>query len=213
MADSNGQIVAGSRIAGIEQTSPDEATCAGGPSDFDDIRSTLDGDGTAYARLMERHQGRVAARMWRFTRDRAEHSELVQEVFVQAYLSLSNYRADGPFPNWLSGIGTVVGYKHWKKKARDRTIFQQLPDNLEALATQDPDSVDPSEAAQAIFAMLGKLKPRDRVVLTLRFVEDRTVEETARHLGWSETMVKVQTWRARNKLRKLLESAGVEVSP
>jgi RNA polymerase sigma-70 factor (ECF subfamily) len=45
----------------------------------------------------------------------------------------------------------------------------------------------------------------------VRYLEDRTVEETALLTGWSETMVKVQAWRARSKLKKLFQKAGVEI--
>jgi DNA-directed RNA polymerase specialized sigma24 family protein len=48
-------------------------------------------------------------------------------------------------------------------------------------------------------------------VLVLRYVEERSVEETAGLTGWTQTMVKVQSWRARKKLRKLLEEAGMEI--
>ena len=50
-----------------------------------DIAASLKGDGEAYARLVRQYQDRVAAQMWRFTRDPVVLEELVQEVFVEAY--------------------------------------------------------------------------------------------------------------------------------
>jgi RNA polymerase sigma factor (sigma-70 family) len=55
------------------------------------------------------------------------------------------------------------------------------------------------------------MPPRDRLVLTLRYLEQCDVAETARRTGWTRTMVKVQTLRARNKLRKLIEQSGTEL--
>ena len=37
----------------------------------------------AYERLMRRYQEPLAGYMWRFTRDRRERDELVQDVFVE----------------------------------------------------------------------------------------------------------------------------------
>jgi DNA-directed RNA polymerase specialized sigma24 family protein len=51
-----------------------------------DIAASLNGDGEAYARLVRHYQDQVAAQMWRFTRHPAVLEELVQEVFVEAYL-------------------------------------------------------------------------------------------------------------------------------
>jgi DNA-directed RNA polymerase specialized sigma24 family protein len=42
-------------------------------------------------------------------------------------------------------------------------------------------------------------------------MEDRSIEETAELTGWTRSMVKVQAWRAKKKLRKFLQAAGVEV--
>ncbi len=75
----------------------------------------------------------------------------------------------------------------------------------------EPEDIDPSWAADTLQALLEQLPPRDRLVLALRYIEDRSVEETAVLTGWTHSMVKVQAWRARKKLRKLLQAAGVEV--
>ena len=66
------------------------------------MKHTRDGDPEAYRRLIERHQDHVARILWRFSRDRRTHEELVQDVFVEAYLSLGNYRGKAPFEHWLS---------------------------------------------------------------------------------------------------------------
>ena len=58
---------------------------------------------------------------------------------------------------------------------------------------------------------MDKLPPRDRLVLLLRYVEEHSVQETADLTGWTQTMVKVQSWRARQKLKKLFQESGLEV--
>jgi len=44
-------------------------------------------------------------------------------------------------------------------------------------------------------------------VLSLRYLEDLSVADTARRTGWSSALVKVQTLRARSKLEKLMQNA------
>lgn len=180
-------------------------------NDLEDIDAGLNGDGDAYARLVRRHQPRVASRMWKFTRDASDHADLVQEVFVQAYLGLRNYRGDAPFEHWLARIATRVGYRFWKNSARERSIQSVPIEDVESLLSADSQVMDPQCAGETLYSLLDMLPPRDRLVLVLRYVEDRSVEETADLTGWTRTMVKVQSWRARQKLRKLLEEAGVEM--
>ena len=180
-------------------------------SDLQDVARFLGGDNEAYTRLVQRHQGLIAVRMWRFTRDKSAHQELVQEVFVEAYLSLKKYRAEAPFEHWLSRIATNVGYRFWKARSRVRARVSVPIEELNELAAVDPEDIDPSWAADTLQSLLEQLSPRDRLVLVLRYIEDRSVEETAVLTGWTHSMVKVQAWRARKKLRKLLKAAGVEV--
>jgi RNA polymerase sigma-70 factor (ECF subfamily) len=181
-------------------------------ADLQDVLRCLEGDNDAYTRLAQRHQELISVRMWRFTRDRHAHQELVQEVLVEAYLSLKKYRAEAPFEHWLSRIATNVGYRFWKARSRGLARLSVPVEELNELAAVEPEEIDPSWAADTLQSLLEQLPPRDRLVLVLRYIEDRSVEETANLTGWTHSMVKVQAWRARKKLRKFLKAAGVEIA-
>jgi len=177
-----------------------------------DIRATLDGDGGAYARLVARHQRAVAQHLLRFTRDAGSLELLVQDTFVEAWNSLAGYRARSPLRPWLLAIATRVGYRHWKERSRRRaeTALDALsPAEREQLEHAAPGAGrdaadDPARAAELVHRLLALLSPRDRLVLTLLHLAGLGVAETAELTGWSRTMVKVQAFRARGRLRKLI---------
>ena len=174
-------------------------------SDQLDIAASLQGDGEAFARIVERYQHNVKSRMWKFTRDGLIYDELVHDVFVEAYLSLHSYKAKAPFKHWLLRIATRVGYKYWRSRDGRR---EQQTFSLQAwdeVIGPDVDNVNATDAAEQIHLLLAQLAPRDRLVLTLMYLEGCSVAETAASTGWSSSMVKVQAHRARAKLRRLLE--------
>ena len=177
--------------------------------DEDEIRQAQNGDQDAFRRIMERHQQHVSKLLWRFTRDKNSHEELVQESFVQAYLSLHTYKARAPFEHWLSRIATRAGYRFWKQSKRHVHVTL-LDDEWDQLHQDKPDSVDPQQAAELVHHLLSKLPPRDRLVLTLRYLDQCSVKETAQRTGWTPSLVKVQTHRAKQKLKKLLENTNIE---
>lgn len=180
-------------------------------ADQEDIRLSLAGDSEAYRRLIDRHQQQISRLMWRFTKDRRTHEELVQDVFVEAYLSLDTYKAKAPLAHWLARVATHVGYHFWKqKKRRQETEHFRIVDWDQAISDEQVDRLDPDEAARQLYDLLAQLPPRDRLVLTLRYLEQCDVAETARRTGWSKTMVKVQSNRARNKLKTLFKKSGRE---
>jgi RNA polymerase sigma-70 factor (ECF subfamily) len=144
--------------------------------------------------------------MWRFTGDATDCEELVHDVFVEAFFSLRNFHGKAPLLHWLRKIATRVGYRHWKKKARERA-HPTVPLE-EATLAQIPFSTmeeHPEIASKHLQSILSRLPPRDHLVLTLLYVEECSVKEAADLLGWSRAMVKVQAYRARKKLLRWME--------
>ena len=162
-------------------------------NDQPDIQAALGGDGNAYARIIRRYQQTIARRMLGFTLDRAMVEELTQDVFVQAYLGLARYRFDAPLEHWLQRIATRVGYGYWKREGEKKKTL-----SLDA-AARVPAVDSTSQAGWA--EILDTLPPRDRLVLKLLYVDDLSVAQAADLAGWSQTMVKVQAFRARKKLK------------
>ena len=178
------------------------------PADWTDIQSALDGDGQAFARLVNRYQDQIAAQMWRLSRQHSDCEQLVHEVFVEAYLSLKKYQGRAPFLHWLRKIATRVGYRYWKQQARQRQRAAVPLQDWHKSTASPTVGQTAEEAAALVHSLLAKLPPRDRLVLTLMYLEGCSIAEAAELSGWSQTMVKVQAHRARKKLKKLLDEAS-----
>jgi RNA polymerase sigma-70 factor (ECF subfamily) len=178
--------------------------------DAADVQATLTGDGESYARLVRRHQPVVAAYLWKFSRDRQQWEELVHDVFVEAYFSLGQYAGRAPLVHWLKRIATRVGYRHWKaRRRRQREV--PLPDDPDQILAVADDPEAAWQAGELVHRLLAELAPRDRLVMTLTYLEASSVAEIAALTGWSETMVKVQTHRARKRLAKICHRLGIEL--
>ena len=170
-------------------------------TDRQDIQASLGGDEAAFARLIRRHEPAVAALAWRFTREPAAREELVQDVFVEVYFSLGGYRGDAPLEHWLRRIATRVGYRFWKRRSR-RGREEPLAD-LDPPAA--PGEVDPSAAGVAVQSLLSRLPPPERLVLTLMYFDDCSVQEIAERMGWTRPMVKMRAYRARQRLKAIAQ--------
>ena len=174
--------------------------------DAQDIYRSLNGDGNAYARLIKRYQSVITSQMWRYSRDPREVEELVQEVFVEVYNSLKNYKAKAPFQHWIRRIATRAGYRYWKVKSREQDRRKRLEREYSTL--QVPNIEKPTEAAEYTFKLLEQLPAPDRMVLTLLYFEGCNTQDIAERMGWTRSLVKVRAFRARKKLRTMLEEAG-----
>jgi RNA polymerase sigma-70 factor (ECF subfamily) len=174
--------------------------------DRQDIEQALGHDEDAFAHLVQRYQNAISHWLWRFTREPAMLEELVQEVFIEAWQGLSKFQGKSTFKTWLFTIATRVGYRYWRSKSQETTRSAEVRDWL--IATGQEAELPPSAAATALYDLLAGLPPRDRLVLTLLYFEDLDTAEIAQLTGWSRVLVKVQAYRARNKLKNMLEAAG-----
>ena len=170
--------------------------------DLEDIRACLNGDEEVYSRLIERHKPQIAAQMWRLCHDRAACEDLVQDVFVEAYFNLSSYRGEAPLIQWLRRIATRVGYRYCKKTAGRPP---HLPIEEWDGAEKQPRTPDPAKAGALVHALLARLAPEDRLVMSMIYLEGCSINEVAERTGWNPGAVKMRASRARDKLRKIVE--------
>lgn len=61
------------------------------------------------------------------------------------------------------------------------------------------------EALTLLESGLVRLRPDERLVITLLELEEKSIREIAEMTGWSQANVKVRAFRARKKLKQLLE--------
>lgn len=129
-------------------------------------------------------------------------------MFVEAYLSLKSYRLRSPLIHWLRKIAVRVGYRYWKRRSREReatVLLSEIEDGLERLSYGP--ITDARAASETLGDLLSLLSLRDRLVLTLLYWDGCTVAEAAELAGWSRAMVKVQAYRARKRLKQLIEES------
>jgi RNA polymerase sigma-70 factor (ECF subfamily) len=174
-------------------------------TDWPDVTASVKGDEEAYGRLVRRYEKPITGLLWRFTRDPAQCEELVQQVFVDAYFSLKTYRGDAPLLHWLRKIATRTGYRFWREKAKEQETPLPESDLLEEIEAVEEDRIDPAETAAVLHALLSRLPPDDRLVLTLMYFEECSTQDIAERIGWTRAKVKTQALRARRKMKEIAE--------
>ena len=182
-------------MAFVDSSTPDEQL----------VEATLAGDDGAFAELTRRHKSRVFVLAARFARDAAELEDICQDVFVQVYFKLRQFRRDSPFEHWVLRITTYKCYDYLRKRRR-------VPDGLSIDALREsgcepsaPEPPAPHPDLERLYAALAQLPPKERLVITLFELEERSVQEISGLTGWSTANVKVRAFRARAALRKLME--------
>ena len=160
------------------------------------VAASRGGDEAAFGALVRRHQSRVFLLAGRFFRRREDVEEVAQETFFAAWRRLATYEARAPFEHWITRVCLRLCYA---RLAADRRREDPLPPSDPAAPHRDPG------AAIDVERLLARLAPADRFVLLLLDGEGWSVKEIAERIGWTVTNVKVRAFRARRRLRGVLE--------
>ncbi|MBA3937780.1 MAG: sigma-70 family RNA polymerase sigma factor [Planctomycetes bacterium] len=174
------------------------------------VRRVGDGDQDA-AQALVVHTRALVLKLVRAHRA-ATHSDddLLQEVYLTMFARLHRYeaRAQVPFEHWLARLAVNVcrdALRAERSRPRLQSLSPAAADQLAALQDGARRPADDAEAArEAVDALLGRLAPDDRLVLTLLDLEQRSVAEISALTGWSRPLVKVRAIRARLRLRALV---------
>jgi len=181
------------------------------PSDEELACRAQKGCAGSFEQLMRRFQAPVL----QFLRHRGASSDaedLLQETFVRAYANLERYRRKWRFATWLFTIARRVSINH-DRRARPRANGAALrsaesgePGPLETMVAE--------EGRRCLWNVAAKMLCREELTAVwLHYVEDMPTREIAAVLERSRVSVKTMIFRARKKLRTLLQDLGPDVVP
>lgn len=153
----------------------------------------------AFAGFYRRTERGLWAYVYRITSDAADADDIVQEAFLR----LLRATIDGDEEQWrryLYRVASNLVVDRWRVRKKTERAGE----------TPQVSSVSPPDAAhQDVARTFAELMPRDRALLWLAYVEGETHEEMAASLGVRRGSIKVLLFRARRRLRDLLNAKGM----
>jgi RNA polymerase sigma-70 factor (ECF subfamily) len=183
------------------------------------IREVLAKDPAAFAELMRKHQKAVFNLCLRMLNHYEDAADCAQETFIKAYRSLEKFRFESSFGVWLYRIalntcknrlnsaqyrhrGQMIGYDPKSREKRAVGIDEmEIKDE-----SRSPELVLAQKNLQEhILAAIAALPHKQRILIVLCDIEDRSYEEIANITGLKLGTVKSKLARARQRLRVRLE--------
>ncbi|MDQ6597427.1 sigma-70 family RNA polymerase sigma factor [Bacillus salipaludis] len=141
--------------------------------------------------------------------NREQAEDLVQEVYIRVLKAYQQFKGDSSEKTWLFAIARNVAidsfrkHKGWKQRIIDQfdSWEQQVKDESISLE----ESVFQKLDTQNMFKCLEQCTLDQKSVIILRFLQELSIYETAKVLGWKESKVKTTQHRAIKQLKILME--------
>ena len=165
-------------------------------------------DQKAYAELMGRYKDTIFFMLLKMVKDKDDADDLTIEAFGKAFRNLGQYTPDFAFSTWLFKIATnnCIDFIRRKKEAVSLDRTYENADGDEMTFEPRSDTLNPEEKAikkqkiQMMQSVVEKLQPRYRMLVELRYFQEKSYEEIAAELDLPIGTVKAQLFRARELL-------------
>lgn len=132
-------------------------------------------------------------------------------IFIKVFHKLSQFSGKVPLEHWVSRIAVntclnQIAAEKVRPELRHADLSEEEQAVVENLAVSSHELAPDERFAsrQLVEHLLDLLKPVERLVIDLLYLQGRFVEEIRKITGWSTSLIKVRAFRARQKMRNQL---------
>ncbi len=201
------------------------AAADGAPADDEIVRRAQAGDHDAFRMLVERYQGRAYGLALRVLRDEEQAKDAVQDAFLKVYRSLDRFEGRAGFYTWLYRIVMNQCLDRKRRDKSDREVewndesaagVLNASESAASPAGRDADreapdvAIERSEIRQAVARAIDALPEDARRTIQLREIDGLSYKEIADAMGIPKGTVMSRLHYARQRLRELLQEAGID---
>jgi RNA polymerase sigma-70 factor (ECF subfamily) len=162
------------------------------------------GDREGFRALFEAYRERVYGIALYFAGDTASAKDVAQEVFLKLFTCIKQYRGDASFDTWLYRLVVNCCIDERRKRRRFLPLdFLLGRTSMERDAATEHNHLR-VEISDVVQLAVQKLKPKLRVPIILRYVEELSYEQIAAVLGCSQGTVASRLNRAHRALARRL---------
>lgn len=130
-----------------------------------------------------------------YSNNDSEYEEIFQEMMIQIWRSLPNFRGDSLISTWMYRI-CINTALNFRTKTNKHSKYVQLEEHFAVnLIVED----EKNEQLKKVYKAIKELKPIDRAIISL-YLDEKSYDETAQILGISKTNVATRLMRLKQKL-------------
>jgi RNA polymerase sigma-70 factor (ECF subfamily) len=163
------------------------------------------GDEEAFNETVERYSRKVYGLCFRILRDEEEAKDMVQDVFVRAYLKRKTFKGRSSLYTWLYRIAMNMCFSHIKRRKAKTVPLEQVEGMLEARTEHETGTT--IQLQNLLSRAVGSLPPKQRAVFAMRFYDKMAFKEIAEAMGTSVGAAKANHHFAVERLRQILKGA------
>jgi RNA polymerase sigma factor (sigma-70 family) len=165
------------------------------------LQKVLEGDISEFSYFIEKYKDMAFSIAFRIIDNREDAEEIVQDSFLRAFKSLKKFRFDSKFSTWFYRIVVNNSLSKLKREKQDTCnididkVSDSIIENVESVYK----GLIHADQQKFINYALGELCIEDKLLLTLYYLNENSIEEISEITNISQQTLKMKIHRARKK--------------
>jgi RNA polymerase sigma-70 factor (ECF subfamily) len=163
----------------------------------------------AFNMIVDDYSERLYWHVRRFVCSHEDTDDLLQDIFIKIWNSLSSFRGDSQIYTWLYRIATNETLNHLRKMRRENAVsFDVVGEMLATRIDEDP-SFNGNALQRELHKAIQRLPEKQRLVFNMRYFDELRYEDIAEITGTSVGALKASYHHAYNKIKEALENTDI----
>jgi RNA polymerase sigma factor (sigma-70 family) len=172
--------------------------------DDDIIQSVIRGNHNDFSLLIDRYKDKGFSLLRRMLRNHLDAEEVLQDCFLKAFNSLSQFRFESKFSTWFYRIvyNSAISFISSKRRKMEGELTS-IEDLIE-LKDEPKIYAEIENTSKYITEVVNLLPPKYSAIINMFYMDEMSLDEISKVTGLSLVNVKVILHRSRNALRDLI---------
>jgi RNA polymerase sigma factor (sigma-70 family) len=157
-----------------------------------------------FTKLYKRYASKVFAKCISMLGDQGLARDATQDIFIKILLNLAKFSEQSSFSTWVYSITYNYCIDLIRKKKKMPLLFTEDVGKVsKETEVEIPDSVLLEMKQERLEAVMDKMPPGDKAILLMKYIDDLQIREIGDILGKTESAIKMQIMRAKQKAQQL----------
>lgn len=171
------------------------------------VKRVLNNEPGSFDALVNDHQKLVWHIISRLVQNREDTLELSQEVFLQVYNKLGQFKGDSQLSTWIGRIAYHFAVRFLQKKGRQLDeVDVEIEDASEEEGHSQHEHLQQTQLKQHVLFAMSQLPVIQQTIVSLYHLEEMTLSEISEITDLPQGTIKSHLFRARNRLKQILQA-------
>lgn len=151
--------------------------------------------------ILKEHKRLLYKITYSYCRNSDDRKDLEQEIIIQLWLSLKNYKREYKLSTWIYKIALNVAISYYRRDVKRKETNVAYDETIFQIAVEENATEENIHKTELLYTFINQLDELNKAIIIL-YLEDKSYKEISEIMGLTETNVATKINRIKGKLKE-----------